>query len=403
MGHEPFCIEDDINAWVPHGRFTIRGMPNGVLSGLSFAAKDLFDVAGYPTGAGNPEWLNTHPIPTASSPVIEVLLSSGATLMGKTLTDELAYSIHGDNVHYGMPLNSAAPDRIPGGSSSGSAAAVSARYVDFALGTDTGGSTRVPASYCGLWGLRTTHGLIARNGLVPLFPSFDTVNWLAHDADTFVRVAEVLLPELIYMPSELLVLDDAFREAAPCFQVLLERVAVAAHQTFGWEIRHCNIAENESLELWRLTYATAGAYEGWETHGEWITNNTPRFSEDIAARWEMAKKTTPGAAKFARTSREQVCQKLRKIISEDTIAILPSAASVAPLRTESGINLDIVRMRTLGISCIAGLGGLPQVSLPFMNDAGLPCGISLIGPVGSDLALIRLATRLWKHLDEKTH
>jgi amidase len=156
-----FPITDTVGAWVPHGRFVVEPTGSGALGGLRFAAKDVFDVAGHPTGAGNPTWLATHPVPTAHSAVVAQLLAAGATLVGKVLTDELAYSLHGDNAHYGTPINSAALDCVPGGSSSGSAAAVAAHLVDFALGTDTGGSTRVPASYTGLWGLCTTHGLVS--------------------------------------------------------------------------------------------------------------------------------------------------------------------------------------------------------------------------------------------------
>ena len=204
-----FPINDTVGAWVPHGRFQIDPTAAGPLSGLTFATKDLFDVAGHPTGAGNPTWLATHPLPTAHAAVIDALLGAGATLMGKVLTDELAYSLHGENAHYGTPVNTRYPDRVPGGSSSGSAAAVGAQLVDFALGTDTGGSTRVPASYGGLWGLRTTHGLVSKQGLVPLSPGFDTATWLAHAFDTFERVGRVLLPASTWAPTLVMVPTDA--------------------------------------------------------------------------------------------------------------------------------------------------------------------------------------------------
>ena len=173
MNTAAFDIDDDIGAWVPHGRFVLPGATQGPLAGLRFVAKDVFDVAGHPTGAGNPTWLATHAPATRHAPAVQALIDAGATLAGKVLTDELAYSLHGDNHHYGTPVNRAAPGRVPGGSSSGTAAAVAARKVDFGLGTDTGGSTRVPASYCGLWGLRTTHGALSADGLVPLHPGFD--------------------------------------------------------------------------------------------------------------------------------------------------------------------------------------------------------------------------------------
>jgi amidase len=206
---EDFPIDDSVCAWVPHGRFVVPGRPEGPLRDLRFAAKDLFDVAGHPTGAGNPDWLVSHEIALRSSPIVDSLLGAGATLMGKVLTDELAYSLHGDNAHYGAPLNARAPDRVTGGSSSGSAAAVAAGLVDFALGTDTGGSTRVPASYCGLWGLRTTHGLLPTEGLVPLHPSYDTVTWLARDRQVFGRVGKVLLPASPFKPRRIIRVDDA--------------------------------------------------------------------------------------------------------------------------------------------------------------------------------------------------
>ena len=172
-----FPEHDPIGACVPHGKFTLAPTGSGLLDGLSFAVKDIFDIAGHPTSAGNPTWLATHAIPTQTSPLIEQLRAAGAQMTGKVLTDELAYSLNGDNIHYGTPLNSNAPTRVPGGSSSGSVAAVAAKLCDFALGSDTGGSTRVPASYCGVWGLRSTHDLLSRQHVVPLHTSYDTMTW----------------------------------------------------------------------------------------------------------------------------------------------------------------------------------------------------------------------------------
>jgi amidase len=184
-------INDTVGAFLPDGQFTIEGKAGGPLDGLTFAAKDLFDIAGKPTGAGNPTWLQTHDAPTRSSPIIDKLIGAGATLVGKVITDELAFSLHGDNIHYGAPINAAAPERVTGGSSSGSVAAVAARLVDFAFGTDTGGSTRVPASYCGVWGLRPTHSLLPQDGLVPLHPRYDTPTWLAYEPETVDFHSEV--------------------------------------------------------------------------------------------------------------------------------------------------------------------------------------------------------------------
>jgi amidase len=389
-----FPIEDSVGAWLPHGRFVVPPSAPGPLSGLTFAAKDLFDVAGHATGAGNPTWLATHTVPTEHASVVQQLLGAGATLMGKVLTDELAYSLHGDNLHYGTPLNSAAPDRVTGGSSSGSAAAVAAHLVDFALGTGTGGSTRVPASYCGLWGLRTTHGLISAQGLVPLHPSFDTPTWLAWNPDTFERVGAVLLPDSDFAAHHLLAPEDAWALADPDFlgplqqaRETLARLLPAKPDTRGW-------ARDTSLTDWRTVYATAGAHEGWQTHGGWILEHRPSFSPAIAARWHNARQVSDTDAQQARARAAGIRAHVRQLIGTSGVALIPSAASLAPRRDADPAEVDAVRLRTMAITCIAGLAGLPQVSVPIAHAGEAPLGVSLIGPAGSDRALIRLARAL---------
>lgn len=398
QGSTPFTVDDHVGAFVPHGRFTLAGAPQGPLHGLTFAVKDLFDVAGAPTGAGNPTWLATHPVPETSNPVITQLLAAGATLVGKTLTDEIAYSIHGDNAHYGTPINVAAPGRVPGGSSSGSVAAVTARLCDFALGTDTGGSTRVPASYCGVWGLRTTHGALSNASMVPLNPSFDTATWLAADADVFQRVGEVLLPETgnttftnVLLPTDVLAqADPVFHTAAAQVVTLLGETLPTSECTFT--------TTDDALDMWRLTYIGASAYEAWQVHGQWIDESKPVFGPAVQSRWDMAKHATADNAAAARARQAHIKAHVRGLLGNNTVAVIPSAASVAPLLDTPADQIDQVRARTFRITCIAGLSGLPQVSIPFTTPDGLPIGISLLGPAGSDVSLIRLATALAKQL-----
>ena len=153
-------MSEPLNAFIPHDEVIWPGAPEGPLKGLPFAAKDIYDIAGHVTGCGNPDWLATHPPATSHAAPVVRLLAAGAELVGKTITDELAYSLNGQNFHYGTPLNGNAPGRIPCGSSSGSAAAVAGGAVDFALGSDTGGSVRVPAAVCGIFGIRPTHGRV---------------------------------------------------------------------------------------------------------------------------------------------------------------------------------------------------------------------------------------------------
>lgn len=393
-----FPIDDTVGAWVPHGRFTVEPSSTGPLTPLTFAVKDVFDVAGHPTGAGNPTWLTTHEPPAISSPLVDRLRDAGARLMGKTLTDELAYSLHGDNLHYGTPINSRSPERVTGGSSSGSAAAVAARLVDFALGTDTGGSTRVPASYCGLWGLRTSHGLLSSAGLVPLHPGFDTATWLAHDGATFERVGAVLLPDSSHTPRRLLRFEDAWALADPVFERPLERVLNLLADQLAVGPQSLHVSPDVPLAWWRQTYATVGAHEGWRAHGAWITQHQPTFSPAIHARWKAASEVSGDAAAAACDVMASVRRHVRELLGDDGVAVLPSAASLAPRRDADPETVDAVRLRTMAITCIAGLAGLPQVSIPLQSPDGEPLGVSLLGPVGSDLSLIRLAVRLHARL-----
>ena len=187
-------LKDDPSlGYMPYPAVKVRSARSGPLKGLTFAVKDLFDVEGYPTSAGSPHMLAMSGIKKRHAVVVQKLLDAGATFTGKTITDELAFSMNGKNAHFGAPVNGAAKNRITGGSSSGSAAAVSHGLCDFALGTDTGGSVRGPANHCGLYGLRPTHGRVSLKGAHDLSPGYDTCGWFARDASTYARVADVLL------------------------------------------------------------------------------------------------------------------------------------------------------------------------------------------------------------------
>lgn len=395
-----FPVIDRVGAWVPHGKFVIAGELGGPLAGLTFAVKDLYDVKGRPTGAGNPTWLMTHPLAAENSPLIELLLAAGATLVGKTLTNELAYSIHGENSHYGTPHNVNAPGHIPGGSSSGSVAAVAAQLCDFALASDTGGSTRVPASYCGVWGIRTTHDLLSRANMVPLSPGFDTATWLAHDAETFMRVAEVLLPaEVTTSLNRAVLFEETLTPASPACRTLAEKVfAVLSGKMEANRVSVTPSGSVDELEIWRQTYLTASGREAWTSHGEWIDAHRPIFGTAIDTRWAIARTISAAAAEAARVRQQKVRSHVRTLLGANGVAVIPSAPGPAPLLTATAAEIEDVRNRTFLITCIAGLSGLPQVSLPLMSPEGLPIVISLLGPAGSDRALIALAVAVWKDL-----
>uniref|UniRef100_A0A7N0V6F9 Amidase domain-containing protein n=1 Tax=Kalanchoe fedtschenkoi TaxID=63787 RepID=A0A7N0V6F9_KALFE len=217
------------------------------LDTLTFAVKDIFDVQGLVTGFGNPDWARTHQPATSTAPAVAAMLGAGATCVGKTVMDEMAYSINGENKHYGTPVNPCAPDRVPGGSSSGSAVAVAAKLADFSLGTDTGGSVRVPASYCGIFGFRPSHGVITTDGVIPMAQSFDTVGWFARDPVILSRVGHVLLQEpdvKTDTPSQVIIADDCFHLLSVPSNRITRALNKSVEKLFGGQIiKNMNIGD----------------------------------------------------------------------------------------------------------------------------------------------------------------
>jgi amidase len=385
-------MSDPLNAFIPHDQVRLPGAPAGPLHGLSFAAKDIFDVAGHVTGCGNPDWLASHPPATATASAVAKLLAAGAGLAGKTITDELAYSLNGQNFHYGTPVNSNAPGRIPCGSSSGSAAAVAGGAVDTALGSDTGGSVRVPAAVCGIYGIRTSHGRVPIDGVMALAPSFDTVGWFARDPQVLARVGAVLLGEdTARLAGGAARLTDAFALAAPAVQSALEPLAARIEALVGRR----PAVEVGGLEDWMAVFRKIQMREIWAQHGAWIEQRRPRFGPEIAARFEAARATASQPAGADAQRRTQFQGMMAAMLREAAILLLPTAPEIAPLRGLEGPASQSFRDRTLSLTCIAGLARLPQVNLPApARVGGCPVGLSIIGPRGSDRALLALAAQL---------
>ena len=390
---------DPLGAFVPGGAFEIAGAAQGPLKGLGFAAKDIYDIAGYVTGCGNPDWARSHGPAETTAPAVEALLAAGAALRGKTVTDELAYSLNGQNFHYGTPANVNAPGRIPGGSSSGSASAVAGNLVDFALGSDTGGSVRVPASYCGLYGLRPSHGRLALDGIMPLAPSFDTVGWFARDAAVLRLVGEVLFGAAAgdaaagnaAAPKRLLLAEDAFEAAAPAARAALAPLVERLEARLGKARRVRPGEEGGGLAAWMLRFRVLQAREIWATQGAWIEATRPAFGPEIAERFAWVQTISDAEAEAAKPEHEAFAARLAALVAGDALLCLPSAPGIAPRLDTPAEALVEHRGRALGLTCIAGLARLPQVSLPLARVEGCPLGLSLIGPAGSDLALLAFA------------
>lgn len=385
---------DTLGAFVPGSQCELPGSGSGPLRGLTFAAKDLYDIAGHVTGFGNPDWAETHDPAEATSPAVQAWLDAGAHLVGKTITDELAYSLNGQNFHYGTPTNANAPGRIPGGSSSGSASAVAGGLVDIALGSDTGGSVRIPASYCGLYGIRPTHGRIPVTGVLPLAPSFDTVGWFARDAGLLARAGEVLLGtevKGVEMPPRLLRIDDAFALASDAANAALTPFVERLEGLIGKAKPFVAGEPGGGLLNWMLRFRHIQAREICETHGAWLAATKPRFGPEIAERFAWAQSVPQSEADAAKPEREAFTARLRDALPDGTVACLPTAPGIAPKLDTSAEDLVAHRGQVIALTAIAGLAGLPQVTMPLANIDGCPLGLSIIAGPGQDVMLLALA------------
>ena len=385
---------DPVGAFCAHGWYDMPSADAGPLAGWTFGVKDLFDVAGLPTGAGSPEWLRMQAPASRTAPAVQRLLDAGAKLLGKTQTDELAWSLNGQNAHYGTPINAAAPERIPGGSSSGSAAAVAAGLVDFAVGSDTGGSVRLPASYCGLYGMRPSYGRIPIECAVPLAPSYDTVGWFARDAARLAGVGRVLLAEIAPAPAptRLLIADDLFARLAPAVRAALMPALDELQRLLG--TAQPVILAGEALPAWREAFRLIQSAEVWTVHGAWVTQAKPALGPGIRERFMAASRLDPEEVAAARRLRLEVRQRLDDVLAPGTVLVLPGAPGLAPLRTAPGEELERVRAEALALLCPAGHAGLPQVSLPLARLDGGPLGLSVIAARGADATLLDLACAL---------
>jgi amidase len=383
---------DALGAFVPAPQPHIAGRAAGPLAGLTFAAKDIFDVAGFVTGCGNPDWAKGHAPAARHAPAVAALLDAGAELVGKTVTDELAYSLNGQNFHYGTPTNVNAPGRIPGGSSSGSAAAVAGGLADTALGSDTGGSVRIPAGYCGLFGIRPTHGRITLDGVMPLAPSFDTVGWFARDAATLRRVGSVLLGSegRAERWQRLLLPEDAFALALPAGQKALAPLVKRLSQRLAPPEKML-AGGTDTLTDWMWRFRHIQAREIMQTLGPWIAEAQPRFGPEVQERFDWAATISEVEAAAAREQREAFTRRLVKLLGDDALLCLPTAPGIAPLCAGTTEELAAHRSAVLSLTAIAGLARLPQVTLPLAHVDGCPFGLSLIAPAGRDEDLLAFA------------
>ncbi len=367
------------------------GRPGGPLEGVTLAVKDVIDLAGVATGAGNPAFLQAAHPAREHAAAVALLLDAGADAIGKAHTDELAFSLSGTNVHYGTPRNAGAPGRVPGGSSSGSAAAVAGGVAQIALGTDTAGSIRVPASYCGVYGLRPSHGRVSLAGVLPLAPSFDTCGLLAADGELFERAGLCLLGSSPAPPPRALVLaTDLMAEAEEPIAVAVQLAAERLASVLSVPLRFTEFA-GDLLDAWLDAFRGRQLVEAWRAHGDWIEAARPAMGPGVAARFAAARATPEQQALPARAAAGAVLAALERALPTGGAMVFPATASVAPVPDLDAGTKDQLRRRSMRLTCIAGLAGAPAVSLPLARVGGLPVGVCLLARPGEDARLLSAA------------
>jgi amidase len=386
------------SCFVPHDLAApLKGAASGPLAGLSAVVKDMYDIAGERTGCGSPEWLATHPPAARNCPPVQKILDAGATIIGKTVCDEYFYSVSGANAHYGTPVNIRAPGRLPGGSSAGSAAACGAGLCDFALGSDTGGSVRVPASFNGIYGLRPTHERIEHSGVADMAPSFDVPGWFAATPGVFRKVGAVLLDNrgVAAQINRVVVLEDAFAQAEePVADLLRTLLEFMSDDLPG--MAHSRIAP-DGFDPWREAFRIVQAYETWQTFGAFVTKHRPNIGPGVKERMQFASTVTSAQADASREVVNKARDHIRQIVVPGTVLALPTAPSIAPKIEISGAELEEFRTRVMRLTCTSGISGLPQMNIPGGTINGCPIGLSFIGWAGGDEALLDLACKLSRH------
>ncbi len=392
-------MRDSLNAFLDLPEVAAANGQSGPLAGLTLAVKDIFDVAGLASGWGNPTHAAEAEPASKTAPAVRILLDAGARFLGKTQTEELAFSMIGQNVHFPHPVNPRAPDRITGGSSSGSAAAVAGGLADIATGSDTGGSIRAPASFCGLIGLRTTHGRVSLEGAMPLSPSFDTFGWFAKDIRTYRKVAEVLLGEadarqparpgkgerkrirLISIPS----LDALVTGAAETAEY--RRMKDIVSEILGPPATASFTPDIEAL-YWCVRKLQA--YEAWASHGDWISSGDRGLGQMVHDRFAYGMTVTVADVRVETARRQAFREALRDILGGDGFIVMPTVPCAAPRSDSTPEGFAAFREQAIRMLCWSGLSGFPQITLPIGAVDGAPFGISLMGPPDSDMALIDL-------------
>lgn len=400
------------------------------LTGLSFAVSDLFDIDGFVTGFGNPDWARTHEAASQTSPVVSTLVDGGATCIGKTAVDEMAFGISGENNHFDTPTNPVSPARVPGGSSSGAAVAVAANLVDFSLGVDTVGGVRLPAGYCGALGFRPSHGSVPHLGIIPISASLDTVGWFATDPNVLRRVGHVLLqvPFAVQRnPRSIIIANDCFQLLNIPVDRVTQVVIKSTEKLFGRQVlKHENIGDyigssvpslksfhskksngevkSSSLRLLANVMLSVRRHEFKHNHYEWINSVKPTLDSLISAEVHERLDMEDKEIETCHAVRNEMRSALNTLLKDDGILVIPTVARPPPKLGAKELSSEDYLTSAFTLTSLASLSGCCQVAVPLGFYEKSPVSISFIARHGGDRFLLdtiqTMYASLQQHADE---
>lgn len=425
-------FKEDFGAFVQ--RFQILPFPQPpppaakqTLAGLTFAINDIFELEDYVTGFGNPDWARTHEAAEKTAVTVTALLKNGAVCVGKTVMGELGFGVSGENIHYGTPINPEMPAHVPGGSSSGSAVAVAAGLVDFALGTDTIGCIRIPAAFCGLLSYRPSHGAVSTIGVLPNSQSLDTVGWLARDPSILLRVGHTLLKLNTVEPRRarrLIFADDLFQLSKVPKQKAEVVINKAIENLSGYQPQqHINFGQHISLNVPSLkgfldqstnmqngisnlkalssAMVSLQRHEFKTNHEDWVKSVEPKLALDVSDNLLTAINTTHENIKALYDIRKELRACMQILLKDDGILVIPTVAD--PPSKLNSKKRDTVEShnRALILSSIASMSGCCQVTIPLGKNDGCPISVSFITFHGGDKFLLDTVLDMYSSLKEQ--
>uniref|UniRef100_A0A7C9FIU3 Amidase n=1 Tax=Opuntia streptacantha TaxID=393608 RepID=A0A7C9FIU3_OPUST len=397
------------------------------LTGLTFAVSDLFDIEGYVTGFGNPDWARTHEAACKTASVVSAVVEGGATCVGKTVIDEMAFSITGENRHYGMPTNPAATDRVPGGSCGGAAVAVAANLVDFSLGMDAIGGVRLPAGFCNVIGFKSSQGAVSHAGIIPVSTSLDTVGCFARDPSVLRRVGYVMM-QLQFAasrnPRQIVIADDCFELLKIAVDRVTQPVIRSTEKIFGRQVlRHENLgtylstkvpslrafssekmngeAKASSLSVLAHLMQILLRHEFKETHEKWVDAVKPEIDATIRAQLAEGAAIDKMEIQKLHAVRSEMRSALNSLLKDDAILVIPTFADPPPKVGKKDMSSEVYLSRLFSLLSIASLSGCCQVTVPLGYHNRCPVSVSFIARHGGDRFLLDTVQSMYASLQEQ--